>query len=135
MDKSQACKEQQKRQDALRQERIVQRCRAEALQIICDYLNETWKLRFLNHVNLDDKLLQAGGAATPGKRPSPSAGKAAETVVPVPKKTKTITTGRGTTTTMTLGQKKLAKVNTKGMKKMTAFFGVAKKKENTPNKK
>ena len=123
---SQTAQEQQERQQALRRERDAQRCRAEAVQIICDYLNETWKLRFLNHVDLDKKLLEA--TVSPGKRAAASTG---ESAVPVPKKAKTTTVVRTTTP----GQKKLAKVNTKGMKKMTAFFGVVAKKENTPNKK
>lgn len=123
---SQTTKEQQERQQALRRERDAQRCRAEAVQIVCDYLNETWKLRFLNHVNLDEELLEATVSA--GKRAASSTG---ESAVPVPKKAKTTTLVRTTTP----GQKKLAKVNTKGMKKMTAFFGVVAKKKNTPNKK
>ena len=116
----QELKTEQEKLQATRDKRISEKCQAEALQIICDYLNETWKLRFLNHVDLDASLLE------PKKAPKPSEKRPAPTDFPVPevKKQKAIVK------TTSVALKKLAKVNTNGMKKMSAFFT---KKENVKN--
>eukprot|EP00977_Amphora_coffeiformis_P010697 scaffold2510_cov169-Amphora_coffeaeformis.AAC.48 len=122
--------EQAKKRTA-KQERLQQRCRADALQILCDYLNETWKVRFLQHVNLDVSLLapptkavvtNKSSAAAAEKRPS----SATDLALPPPKKPKVAPA-------TTVGFKKLAKANTKGMQQLSAFFGV--KKENVKNNK
>ena len=129
----------QAKKRAAKQERMKQRCRADALQILCDYLNETWKARFLQHVNLDASLLApptANKSATSHKSASspssttaekrPASSSPTDLALPPTKKPK----GPPATT---VGFKKLAKANTKGMQQLSVFFGV--KKENVKNNK
>jgi hypothetical protein len=106
------------------------RAQAEALQIVCQYLTEEWQQRLLTHLDLAATLLAPAAkpkAPAAPKRPHFDADMAAEDDdAPVVKKKKLVVAAK------TMGLKQLAKVNTKGMQKMSAFFGV-RKKENTKN--
>jgi hypothetical protein len=115
-----ALKEEQQRLEATREERLKERCRIDAAQIICDYLNEEWRQRFLAHVNLEASVLEPKKAlvtAAPGKPLAPS------TDIPMPPPTKKSKPA----VKVSSGIKKLGKVNIKGMQKMSFFFA---KKEN-----
>ena len=127
---STAAKAEQEQQHAARKERIIERCRADALQIVCEYLNETWKLRFLTHVNLESSLLEPpkpANKSSSGEKRSGNVTTATDLALPPSKKSKTVVSSS------TVGLKKLAKVNTKGMKKMSAFFSVKKENIKTTN--
>jgi len=117
---------------AAKRERTKERCRADAVQILCDYLNETWKIQFLQHVDLDASLLASptdknktglDNSSSASEKRSPN-----DLALPPPTKKPKVQVG-GTTT---VGYKKLAKTNVKGMQRLSAFFSV--KKENVKNK-
>jgi hypothetical protein len=120
--------------ETLRRRRVQQeaRAQADALQIVCQYLTEDWQAQLLTHLDLAATLLQAPVSSTrlaAAKRPHFDVDMAADDDMIMQKKTKKLIPAG-----QTVGLKKLAKVNTKGMAKMSAFFGV-RKKENSRNKK
>jgi len=135
---------------------LQRQCREESVQIVCAYLGPAWSTRFLQHLQLRETVLlspkqrQTAAAAQQQQQrqsnksdnnngtdststllQSSSTGMPSVTAAvdwndvnkPVAKKAKMAPA-------VTMGAKKLAKVNVKGMKKMSAFFGAPKKKEN-----
>ncbi|KAL3790805.1 hypothetical protein HJC23_004706 [Cyclotella cryptica] len=126
-----------------------------ALQLMCDYLPSPWRTKLANAVGLSEEDWRgktiARGSCTPTneddecspgqKRPRASwegalgqaeademlclttgrtAGEGSSVITPIEK--------NSVTNAQSAGLKRLAKVNTKGMKSLTSFFGVGKKK-------
>jgi hypothetical protein len=134
-----------------REKELHLRCREESVQIVCTYLNSVWRERFLLHLKLNETVLMS-----PKKRrqlqlkeqqQQASAGSQNKNGEQAPSFMPAVTAAVdwndvNTTETkklkvempsITYGAKKLAKVNTKGMKSMSSFFGAkpatSKKKE------
>lgn len=100
---------------------------AASLQVVCNYLNNDWTIAYLQHCQLEKDVLEDAGAKRAREATSGStmAGPAsgdwnAELTLTVTKKAKVESPKQSA------ALKKLAKVNTKGMKKMSAFFQVKK---------
>ena len=108
-------------------DKIARISREESIQIICSYLSDEWRTRFLNHVHESPEILLTQKQKIAAKRPQSDLSSNILSHAhhnmeqPVEKKAKK-------ETPVSAGVKKLATVNTKGMKKMSAFFTVAKKK-------
>lgn len=114
-----------------RERELQQRCREESVQIVCTYLNSVWRERFLLHLKLEETVLmspkkrrqqqQQAMEAQSGQGSSMPAVNAAvdwnDVNKPVEAKKAKVEPS------VTMGAKKLAKVNTKGMQKMSSFFG------------
>lgn len=106
-----------------------QRVRDESLQVVCSYLCPEWQARFLEHMNTDRSVL------SPKKKKARISGASTEDWNA---SLTSLATGQGCQAPpdtkkdqpQTQGIKKLAKVNTKGMKKLGSFFT---KKENKKN--
>lgn len=119
-----------------REKELHQRCREESVQIVCTYLNSVWCERFLLHLRLNETILMS-----PKKRRQlqlqqqrqATGSKDNEQASFMPAVTAAIDWNDVNMTetkkakveepSITYGAKKLAKVNTKGMKTMSSFFG------------
>jgi hypothetical protein len=115
--------------------------RISALQLISEYIPPSWRTKLAKSLNLSEedieKKTKATSAASGEKRPRASW----EGVIGQAEADELLclTTGQSNTTSVTpaeksaknaqtVGLKRLAKVNTKGMKSINSFFGGAKKK-------
>lgn len=118
-------------EDKGNQSEIDQReARKESLQIVCAYLTETWEARFLQHMQVDKSVVDGTAdrkRARENQKPAAAAWDPATSSGTVAKKVKSVPA-------KSAGLKRLEKVNTKGMSKLSAFFGVG-KKENKKNSK
>jgi hypothetical protein len=139
-----------------REKELRQRCREESVQVVCTYLNSVWRERFLLHLKLNETCLMSAKQRRQlqlkqqqqkehktGSQNNSEQGTSSF----MPKVTAAVDWNDVNTTetkklkveepTITHGAKKLAKVNTKGMQKMSSFFGAkpAAKKENKKPKK
>jgi hypothetical protein len=135
-----------------REQELQQRCREESVQVVCTYLNSVWRDRFLLYLKLNETCLMSAKQrrqlqlkqqqqATAGSQINSEQGTSSF----MPKVTAAVDWNDVNTTvtkkmkveepTITHGAKKLAKVNTKGMQKMSSFFGAkppAKKENKKP---
>lgn len=126
----------------------------ESIQVVCQYLRPVWQSRFLEHLEVTESVLettterQKRRLVAQQASNNPDAGHSGAPTMTLPTVStadwnerltqtvsedtsgniNTISTKRGPPS-QTIGAKKLAKVNTKGMKKMSAFFGAAAKKK------
>jgi hypothetical protein len=134
-----------------REKELHQRCREESVQVVCTYLNSVWRERFLLHLKLNETVLMspkkrrqlqlkeqqqqqasAGSQNNHGEQAAPSFMPAVTAAVDWNDVNTTETKKlKVEAPSITYGAKKLAKVNTKGMKSMSSFFGAkpASKKE------
>lgn len=135
----------EERREHEKQQRYVKIAEEESVQIICSYLNQEWQRKFLEHVNLTDEILLTAKQRVAKRTSSEMTCEDSSNKIM-----------NGTTTNIdgnlnnnavgqqsTLGNKikiksssnksvglvKLEKVNTKGMKKMSAFFQASSKKQ------
>jgi hypothetical protein len=116
--------------------------RDESIQVVCQYLSKAWRNCFLHHLQLlGSDVLEGKSITTSSQRPkkikptvdwnagltdstmtAAAAATSSSVVVVTPK---IPTTG----TTMTAGAKRLQKVNTKGMSKLSSFFATKPKQK------
>ena len=113
--------------------------RRESLQIVCSYLTEAWRAAFLTHIGESLDALDSNANAK--KRRVTVDGSVDASAVSASATMTYMTTGQGaagnnnksasqaSNSKLTLQQKKLSKVNTKGMSKISSFFGAAAKKK------
>jgi hypothetical protein len=125
-----------------REKELHQRCREESVQVVCTYLNSVWRERFLLHLKLNETVLmspkkrrqlqqkeqqqqqQASGSSQKNGEQAPSFMPAVTAAVDWNDVNTTETKKlKVEVPSITYGAKKLAKVNTKGMKSMSSFFG------------
>jgi hypothetical protein len=132
-----------------RERELQQRCREESVQVVCTYLNSVWRERFLLHLKLNETVLmspkkrrqlqlQQQQQATGSQNNEQASFMPAVTAAVDWNDVNTAETKKAKVEpSITYGAKKLAKVNTKGMKTMSAFFGAKppSKKENKKPKK
>jgi hypothetical protein len=104
--------------------------RDESIQVVCQYLSNAWRDCFLNHLQLSRQDVLEGKSATTtrskkikptadwnaGLLDSTTSASSSSSVIVTPKET------TATKSTMTAGAKRLQKVNTKGMSKLSSFF-------------
>ena len=122
--------------------------RRESLQLVCSYLSEAWRLAFLSHIGESLESLDTAATTMKKRRVTVDGegggGGVDASAVSAAANLAYMTTGQGVNATgkssslagssqstkLTLQQKKLSKVNTKGMNKISSFFraGAAKKK-------
>lgn len=115
-------------------EQTARLAREHSIQIICSYLSEHWRGRFLNHLKESPQIL-----LSPKQRATKRAqSEVSVSSLPSSSDWRIQAQGRqalpmGGTTKKETGGKTLATVNIKGMKKMSAFFEVVsnKKKKNS----
>ena len=101
----------------------------ESIQIICGYLSHEWRALFLDHLNESEDVLQ-NHRARATKRAQTEVASSTATMSTVPSNADSLhklplEKKAKKETAMPAGIKKLAAVNTKGMKKMSSFFSVS----------
>lgn len=130
--------------DAKRVELAVQ-AKEDSIQIICSYLNEEWRNRFLEQVHATGQVLQGTSQQHRTKRAQASRTEDESIQTAILSESKNNDDNfdwmqknsslqpqkkSKKDTAMSSGIKKLAKVDTRGMKTMSAFFGASTKQEN-----
>lgn len=112
---------------------VTSMSKEESIQIVCNYINETWTERFLKHCSVSPSLLQGGTRKRP--RQEDVVVSTAATTSGLPAVTmdwhnelqQTTQPPKPPPAKLSVAAKKLAKVNTKGMKPMSSFFTIKKK--------
>eukprot|EP00536_Pseudo-nitzschia_multiseries_P003359 jgi/Psemu1/185621/e_gw1.51.54.1 len=103
----------------------------ESLQIICNYLNDSWSKKFVEHVgytmdqvtNTTKSKMTASENSNDSKRAAPAV--LTEDDLTGSSANKAAASKKDREAARTSGNKRLAKVNTKGMKSIGSFFGAA----------
>ena len=114
-----------------RRQQASQRAKVESIQVVCNYLTRAWREAFLEHLNVRAQdALESPAHRSKRKREEKEIGQENddnngtnndENMLVSTKKKKAIPRP------ITVGAKRLAKVNTKGMSKMSSFFSISKK--------
>lgn len=106
--------------------KTFQQLRLESIQIVCNYLSDAWTERFLNAVDVsEDQVFAQVQAKT--SLPAVTNSTATRTTTPVNVTPKAIKLEPA----RSIANKKLEKVNKRGMSSLTSFFGPPKKKPTT----
>jgi hypothetical protein len=95
----------------------------EATQIISSYLTEEWSKRFIESIGMKKDVVTASNSVKKAKMTHYTTKHVQVEESPKQKKVKKVVEQA-----RTVGNKRLAKVNTKGMKSLSSFFGAPKKK-------
>lgn len=106
----------------------------ESLQIICNYLNQDWSKKFIDHLGCTVEEVTSSGTKQTRKSSvvSPDVdktGKSSSMQEEEARDSITATKKTVIASTRTAGNKRLAKVSTKGMKSIGSFFGAPKAKK------
>ncbi len=116
-----------------RKEDNTQSLKMESFQIICNYLNHDWSKKFMEHMGVSmEELTTSGTKQTRSSSvvsPDIQAGKYQANQENKNKKTSSANQKKLATLSRTVGNKRLAKVNTKGMRSIGSFFGAPKAKK------
>jgi hypothetical protein len=99
----------------------------DSIQIVCSYISDEWSKEFIQSLGMDEETVLEANSAKKVK-PSYHSTKYAKVVEDTPKER---TKAKKVEESRTMGNKRLAKVNTKGMKSLSNFFGAPKKKSKT----
>ena len=120
-------------------EQRAKKAREESIQIVCSYLNPAWRSRFLAHLQTSPDVLQSAKQRAAKRIHAQVAASEASTTATASTSNTTATAStewvqkqaeppaKKPKPSQTVGVARLKKVNTKGMKKMSAFFTVKKK--------
>lgn len=116
--------------------KIVEKLRMESLQIVCNYLSDEWTDRLLSTVQVafDDVFARAKAKGTTSADASQSPCSADTNVTPAATCTpmkKVVQKPKAVESSRSVANKRLEKVNKRGMSSLTSFFVPAKKKQAT----
>jgi hypothetical protein len=100
--------------------------KVDSIQIVCSYLSEDWSKKFLESTNLTREDIFPTVSSKKGVQQSRTTSTPASQAVAEETPTK-----KKMEASRTMGNKRLAKVNTRGMATLGSFFGAPKKKNKT----
>ena len=108
--------------------------RMQSLQIICNYLNQDWSKKFVEHLGCTMEEVTNSGTKQTRKSSvvSPEVDKSRKSISMQQEEARNTVTAnkkKVIASTRTVGNKRLAKVSTKGMRSIGSFFGAPKAKK------
>lgn len=101
--------------------------KVEAAQVVSSYLSTDWSTKFLESISMNQEIVNTVSSAKKDNPPT----SAKRTLVEDSSKEIQNKSIKKVEQARTMGNKRLAKVNTKGMKSLSSFFGAPKKKTKT----
>jgi hypothetical protein len=125
-----SCNEDKNSSNAVGLSNNTKSIKTESIQIICNYLNQDWSKKFIEHLGCTMEVISTTTKTT-NKAAAGDSNYVSNAVIQqnidddISSKKIAEAKKKAIAETRTMGNKRLAKVSTKGMKSMSSFFGAA----------